>query len=116
MAVSDLDPFIVPPSLDKSSHLLHTTLRLTWRLAAEAVQAADAVVVLGYSLPATDLVMKSFLKVNAPTAKVPLIVVDPSDTTAKNFECALRDHYCVDRRFVGTDSIERMVNEYTDRN
>lgn len=50
------EPFIVPPTSLKGPFFQHDTLRLHWTTAADALNRASTVFVLGYSLPQTDLV------------------------------------------------------------
>lgn len=51
----ELESFIVPPVLVKSSLVEQPILRLIWSLAYTALQEADQVTFVGYSLPVTDI-------------------------------------------------------------
>lgn len=54
-------PFIVPPAAAKSAFYANPLTRQLWRDAAKAIRAADTVDIVGYSLPATDLVTSGML-------------------------------------------------------
>jgi len=47
------DPFIVPPTWNKTAY--HTSIERVWKRAAIELSDAENVIVLGYSLPSTDL-------------------------------------------------------------
>lgn len=49
------EPFIVPPVLVKSALVEQPVLRIVWTLAYEALQQAEQVAFVGYSLPVTDI-------------------------------------------------------------
>jgi hypothetical protein len=49
------EPFIIPPVLVKSSLAHEPILRLIWSRAFEALEQADEVIFLGYSMPTTDI-------------------------------------------------------------
>jgi hypothetical protein len=52
---------IVPPTTAKSVYLDNPIIRLLWRTAYQALMSADRLFVLGYSLPAADLLVRSML-------------------------------------------------------
>jgi hypothetical protein len=77
-ALFGYEPLIVPPAALKSPYYNLTFLRGLWRQAREAVQQASHVYLVGYSLPATDLVTVGLLRENlAPNAQV-LVVNRPN--------------------------------------
>lgn len=59
--VADKLPFIVPPAAVKSPYYSNQTLRGQWRIAAQAIEEADDVVIMGFGLPPTDLLVTSML-------------------------------------------------------
>ncbi len=65
---SDRDPMIVPPTAVKSSYYNNRTLRSLWVQAADALRAAEELVLMGFSLPVTDLLVASMLTTNLPQA------------------------------------------------
>lgn len=64
MLSSDRDPMIVPPTAVKSPYYVNRTLRRLWAMAAEALQQADDLVIMGFSLPESDLIVSSMLATN----------------------------------------------------
>lgn len=54
----DLEPFIIPPVLDKSSLYNNTILIALWRQAFESIQNAKNVYIYGFSFPETDYSIK----------------------------------------------------------
>jgi hypothetical protein len=63
---ADREPMIVPPTAVKSSYYNNRTLRSLWMQAAEALSSADELVLMGFSLPVTDLLVASMLTTNLP--------------------------------------------------
>jgi hypothetical protein len=59
--VADRQPFIVPPAAVKSPYYANQTLAGQWRLAATAIQEAEEIVIMGFGLPPTDLLVSSML-------------------------------------------------------
>lgn len=53
------DPFILPPIFNKQSTAQQRTV---WRVAMERLRTAKNVIIVGYSLPRTDIYMQYFLK------------------------------------------------------
>jgi hypothetical protein len=64
MLSSDRDPMIIPPTAVKSSYYGNRTLRRLWALAAAALREADELVIMGFSLPESDLIVSSMLATN----------------------------------------------------
>ena len=58
---ADLQPLIIPPLTQKDSFLDHSLLRYQWREAFKGIVQADRIFVIGYSLPATNLMAKFML-------------------------------------------------------
>lgn len=58
---ADLQPFLVPPTSIKNGYYGRSGLLTQWRLAAEALRAADQIDVIGYSFPTSDLPTRTFL-------------------------------------------------------
>lgn len=69
-------PFIVPPAAAKSAFYDNPISRELWQSAADALAGADRVVLIGYSLPPTDLVTSGMLAENFNHARE-IIVVNP---------------------------------------
>ncbi|CAN5627207.1 hypothetical protein BH09ACT8_BH09ACT8_65390 [soil metagenome] len=58
---ADREPLIVPPAAVKSPYYSNSILKATWRAAADALKFADELVIMGFSLPATDMIVSSML-------------------------------------------------------
>lgn len=54
-------PFVVPPASAKSAFFTNPITRQIWQTAAQALGACDQIVLLGYSVPLTDLVASAML-------------------------------------------------------
>jgi hypothetical protein len=58
------EPFIVPPTAIKSPYYTNPITRELWNRAAAALDATKVIVLIGYSLPITDLVFTAMLREN----------------------------------------------------
>jgi hypothetical protein len=74
-------PFIVPPAAAKSSFYNNPVTRQIWQWAAQALETADTISLVGYSLPATDLATSGMLadaiSVSRPRMEVVNLCPDP---------------------------------------
>ena len=115
-ATIDKTPLIIPPLSTKGSYFENESLRLLWRLAGEALRDADEIIVMGYSLPATDFEIPMFVKSRIVGRKVTVRIVDLEPPTAIRFMTALggRSSKTTQSHF-GIDAIEAYVAEYCDR-
>jgi hypothetical protein len=84
------EPVIVPPVLDKSSWFRNPTFKVLWNMAMEAVEAAEQIIFVGYSLRATDFMAEFMFRqaVNMRSVERTIIVVDPK---ASELEGRFRD-------------------------
>ncbi|MCV7127023.1 hypothetical protein [Mycolicibacterium vanbaalenii] len=80
--VEDRLPMIVPPAAIKSAYYNNAVLQSTWRQAAAALNGADELVIMGFSLPATDLIVSSMLCTNV-RKRCRIIPVDINDSIVK---------------------------------
>lgn len=92
LALARDDPFILPPIFNKYSNgdPLHM-----WKVALRKLQSAKNIVVVGYSLPTTDIYMQFFLKAAlGPNRNFDkLIVFDPVLFQKSTANDALRQRY-----------------------
>ena len=97
------EPFIVPPVLVKSSVVDQPILRIVWSLAFQALERAEAVVFIGYSLPITDI-GAGFLfgeaLSNLPTSSIR--VVNPAREVRESYRHIFRT--IPDQQFVHGDA------------
>ena len=119
LLISDKRRFIVPPVYDKSTLLSHESVRSIWRQAKEnALQAADRLFVIGYSLPQTDIAMRSLLWEGSRFrsehgSNKPLYVVDIAQSVGQRYCDALGSYYDVRTDFVRAgDAFSAFVDWY----
>jgi len=101
LAARDKLPLIVPPTTEKVSYFQHESIRQVWFQASQAIQAAERVHMVGYSLPETDLGVRFLLHHSSQTGKKHLLLVNRgSDKEGANlvghYQCLLGDGYQVD--------------------
>jgi hypothetical protein len=65
LSVTDLEPMVVPPATIKSPYYGNNVLRSLWTSAALHLRNAKEVVIMGFSLPATDMLVSSMLCTSA---------------------------------------------------
>ena len=110
--VMDKQRFIIPPVYDKSTLLSHESIRSLWHQARRlALQPADRLYIIGYSLPETDFAMRSLLWEGAKQlngsqlVKKLLYVVDPDEEVGNRYLAKLGDYYDVRVDWVGQSSV-----------
>lgn len=69
-------PFIVPPASAKSVYYRNPISKEMWQQAALNLRLADEVVLIGYSLPLTDLTVGAMLRSAVASSEAKLTVVD----------------------------------------
>jgi hypothetical protein len=92
---------IVPPTAVKSPYYNNRTLQELWRLAAEALSKAEELVIMGFSLPQTDLLVSSMLATTLPkSSKITPVNRDKGivDRVLETFQISARSRR-VDRSF-----------------
>jgi len=70
---SDKTPLIIPPTAEKSQFYGNQTIRTLWVAARTALEEAEEILCVGYSLPATDLTMRLFLQSVARPQRVVIV-------------------------------------------
>jgi hypothetical protein len=80
--LEDKVPLVVPPTSGKTGFFNNETVRLQWRLAHKALQEADRIFVVGYSLPPTDLLTRFLLQTGSRPG---------STVVAVNRDCSVVD-------------------------
>lgn len=75
--LAGLSPLIMPPTSNKAGLYANATMAGIWREARNAIEAAEHLVIFGYSLPPTDTSMRSFLAKGLREA-TRITVVDPA--------------------------------------
>ncbi len=100
------EPCIVPPTTSKANFYASAFFANLWRLADQALRAADELVVIGYSLPPADTAVRALLSTSFPSG--PVTVVDVKEATADRYRQVFGDR--VDSTFVGSDALQRYVD------
>lgn len=98
---SDREPMIVPPTAVKSNYYNNRTLQTLWTQAAEALKSADELVLMGFSLPVTDLLVASMLSTTLPNAAT-IVPVDYDSTVLQRVVDVFGLTGLGDSRLVGT--------------
>ncbi|OBI49262.1 hypothetical protein A5707_17250 [Mycobacterium kyorinense] len=112
----DREPMIVPPAAVKSPYYNNRTLQALWRSAAEALADAEELVIMGFSLPQSDQLVRAMLCTNLPDSAGIVPVDYENDVLSR-----VRDTFGLndsDPRVVdvftglGADAIPRWVSEF----
>lgn len=90
---------IVPPAAVKSPYYVNNTIRALWRQAAEALQQADELVIIGFSLPPSDQIVSSMLATEL-NREATIIPVDYGSAVVDNLE-RIFDEERIVKDFVG---------------
>jgi hypothetical protein len=80
----DLQPMMIPPISDKSSHYSHNSLKFLWAQARIYLENAEEIYFIGYSLPQTDLSIRLLLSAAVrPETKI-FLINKPANKDEKN--------------------------------
>jgi len=106
---------IIPPVAEKSRFYGNLTIRTLWRDARRALEEAEEIFCVGYSLPATDLTTKLFLQSVAHPKKVTIVNKEHPDgekaqEMLKRYQEAFPGAEIDGRTFMGDDSVEKMTH------
>ena len=116
--VRDKRRFIVPPVYDKSSLLNHDSIRsLWWQAKMNALVPAERLFVIGYSLPETDVAMRTLLwegrRLGKGRGRKPLYLVDIDGTVVERYANALGRYYAIKGDYAGgQDAFDQFVDSY----
>jgi hypothetical protein len=104
-------PFVVPPSASKSAYYRNPITREFWRQASDRLREADRVVVMGYSMPLTDLTFAEMFASSVGPQPGAVVVVDPNgEVVAARIESlrVVRDRI----RIVGSSDDEGAIETF----
>lgn len=91
-------PLIVPPTWNKAAY--QGGLQSVWTAALKALETAGRIIVIGFSLPDTDLFFRFLLTAGVQVGKgVELYLVDPSERVAQRYEQFLSPYFKQNRFF-----------------
>ncbi len=110
----DKIPLIIPPVAEKSRFYGNQTIRTLWTDARSGLEEAEEIFCVGYSLPATDLTTKLFLRSVAYPRKVIIVNKEPPDSEKgqemlKRYREAFPGAEIDGRTFTGNGSVEKMT-------
>lgn len=109
----DKVPYVVPPTGTKSSFFENETIRAQWAVGNRFCRETGHLVVMGYSLPVADRLMRVFLEESVTSRRITLVNIDP--TTEAHFKHLLPS-FAIDATWVGGGSsgpIERFARGLT---
>ena len=72
-AIATKSPFFAAPTATKGAYYENQVIRYVWRRARQALEDADEIILLGYSLPPSDLAVRALL---AGTGATSAVVID----------------------------------------
>jgi len=75
--VTDKLPMLVPPAATKTPFYKNRLLSAQWTQAAEALNAADELVMMGYSVPVTDLTVRTLIATQFKGHAIVPVNLDP---------------------------------------
>jgi hypothetical protein len=104
-------PFIVPPAAAKSAFYGNPISRELWRSASEALEAADSVGIIGYSLPSVDVVASGMFAdrvASRPGVRVEVVNPCPDEVVDRLHRLGVADQQI--RVVEGGDAVERYVD------
>jgi hypothetical protein len=107
---------IVPPTAIKSEYYGNQIIRSLWVQAAEALRDADEIVMMGFSLPPSDLLFRAMLATEVK-AGVAIMPVNPREDVANELEqlfegvpASEEGHVVINRDYIGRErAIEQWV-------
>ena len=109
---ADKETLLIPPVAEKTTYFNNETVRGLWKDAAAALQNADALYIIGYSLPISDLGMRFFLAGNSPEADSLIHVVNTDPSMLEHYRNFLHRSN-VQAQYVGPDDpVIRFVCNY----
>ena len=111
-ALTDTDPFIIPPLTEKSIYYENTEIRQLWQRAGDAIDAATRVFVIGYSLPASDMGMQLFLMRSLLDESTPWYLINPDSGALNHFNSLLPRYRFIDSFISTEDPVAKFVGCY----
>jgi len=87
---SDLKPMVIPPTSSKSMFYDHRGLRAQWRSAYRQLRSASRLIVIGYSMPLSDLQVRAMLA-SGLRKDTELVVADYNSEVAESIAARLHN-------------------------
>ncbi|MYI83213.1 MAG: hypothetical protein F4056_07980, partial [Chloroflexi bacterium] len=108
----DKEILIIPPVAEKTTFFRNEYVRGIWQNAGVALSEATRVIVVGYSLPATDIGMEFFLQRYVPAAGTPWYVVDIDSEVTTRYRALLTNQNVHDAYVAEADAVRRFATDY----
>lgn len=111
--VMGLEPYIIPPALDKNAFYNHIAIRSLWQQAERLLKNADEIYIIGFSFPQTDLSVRYLFQSALRTSKPNIYVINRAkeDELRPVYQDVLQGQ-CVDYKYTGSDDVvERFIRE-----
>jgi hypothetical protein len=110
--VVDKVPMLVPPAATKTPFYKNRLLAAQWAQAAEALQNAEELVLMGYSAPITDLTVTTLIATEFKGNTIVPVNLDKTIINrAKNLGDRRRDLEVIDE-YLGADCLEKWTNMF----
>ncbi len=110
--IMGLTTLIIPPVAEKSSFYNTQLIKILWTELAKAVDGADEIYCVGYSLPKSDYTTQIFFKTVIDKDKRKVYIVNRkcgSDDLIKNYREALPNCELIEDYITDDDPVEKMV-------
>lgn len=111
--VMGLEPYIIPPALDKNAFYNHIAIRSLWQQAEALLKKADEIYIIGFSFPQTDLSVRYLFQSALRTSEPDIYVVNNAqeEKLRPTYQDVLQGQ-CVDYEYTGSDNVvERFIRE-----
>jgi hypothetical protein len=110
--MAGLKPFIIPPSVDKSTLTKPNLISKMWLMARGLIETCDRLFIIGYSLPVSDTYVNLFLSKSLPSrTEVILVNSDDSDEFSSRLSNQLAGRVNRGASFLGDRSVDRFVDK-----
>jgi len=107
---ADKTPLLIPPVAVKTAFYENSALQVQWQAAARAISEAEEVVLMGFSVPMTDLLVRDLIATNLPNS-AGVVVVNPDTALPDHIATVLGiDRSRVDDTFCRTDALPHWVS------
>lgn len=113
LAVTGMDRFLIPPSSNKASFYGNGFDRLLWRSAYDALEQAESLTIMGYSMPETDYVVNELIRNACVPNKCSLHVVDAFMDEQKRERFNRLVKWQEISETTGTNCLSRYAEEHT---
>lgn len=113
--IAGLNKFIIPPTIDKTAYLQYNEIiKILWFDAKKFLANADELIIIGYSLPISDIYIRLFFQsCIKPNIRIIIVNIDNSQNFTnyiknyfKNFNCTIE--FCD----LGPDTLRKFIDRY----